>query len=133
MPFGGPMPLLTKAEYAEYTGARKPGQASVEGSQPDADKPFFTIGKSATGPLTLAELQINFPDDVARRMTAEERACFLREAEKLAQLAGDPATLDPADFPFLGNQDPERWQRIKPYTRRVLVAQAIVSWAFMPC
>ncbi len=133
VPFGGPMPMLTKEEYAAHTGVQEPSKPPEQDDEANAEKPFFTVDKSATGPLTLAELQINFPDDMVRRMSDQERACFLGEAEKLALLAGDPATLDPAEFPFLGNEDPERWARISPYMKRVLVAQAIVSWAFMPC
>lgn len=98
------------------------------------EPPFFVADPSATGPLTLAELQIHIPADVDKWLTDRGRACFLQAVERRANEAGDPAELDPDDFPYWGgNVNADEWSRHDRYLQRVLLAQAIVSWAMMDC
>ena len=117
--------------------------ALVACSGPDSDRPddspaeeppFFTVDENATGPLTLAELQIDIPSDVERWMSKDKKACFMNAVERRAQEAGDPASLDPNDFPYWGgNVDQEEWSGHTRHIQRVLLAQAVVSWAMMDC
>ena len=98
------------------------------------EPPFFTADKHATGPLTLAELQIDIPDDVEKWMSESKKYCFMDAVERRALDAGDPAALDPDDFPYWGgNVDRETWSGHSRHIQRVLLAQAIVSWAMMDC
>ena len=95
------------------------------------EKPFFTVGKRTKGPLTLEELQINIPQDVASHMTQDQRACFVRQIGVLAAQAGDPETLDPGDVAFLPTDG--SWDDVSIYGRRGLLAQAIISRAIAGC
>ena len=105
-----------------------PTDASAE------EPPFFTADQHATGPLTLAELQIDLPSDVELWMTESKKSCFMDAVERRAQEAGDPAAIDPDDFPYWGgNVDQEKWSQHSKHIQRVLLAQAIVSWAMMDC
>ena len=98
------------------------------------EPPFFVADRSATGPLTLDELQIDIPDDVERWMTDSKKACFLDAVERRAIEAGDPADVDPDDFPYWGGKvSREDWSQHDSYMQRVLLAQAVVSWAMMDC
>ncbi|RZV37593.1 MAG: hypothetical protein EX272_05065 [Chromatiales bacterium] len=105
-----------------------PNDASAE------EPPFFTADKNATGPLTLAELQIDIPKDVEKWMTESKKSCFMDAVERRAREAGDPAAINPDDFPYWGgNVDREKWSQHSNHIQRVLLAQAIVSWAMMDC
>ena len=98
------------------------------------EPPFFTAGKDATGPLTMAELQIDIPNDVERWMSNDMKACFMNAVERRAAEACDPADIDPNDFPYWGgNVDKEKWSSHGKHMQRVLLAQAIVSWAMLDC
>jgi hypothetical protein len=98
------------------------------------EPPFFVVDRHATGPLTLAELQIEIPDRIEMAFSTADRSCFLRAIERRAQEAGDPAELDPDAFPYWGGDvDREAWSQHGEYMQRVLLAQAIVSWALMDC
>ena len=98
------------------------------------EPPFFTADRNATGPLTLAELQIDIPRDVEKWMTESKKSCFMNAVERRAQEAGDPATIDPDDFPYWGgNVDKQEWSQHSKHLQRVLLAQAIVSWAMLDC
>ena len=109
--------------------------SACSGDEPGAEEPpFFTADKNATGPLTLAELQIDIPDDVEKWMSESKKSCFMDAVERRALEAGDPAAIDPDDFPYWGgNVDRGTWSRHGKHMQRVLLAQAIVSWAMMDC
>ena len=98
------------------------------------EAPFFVADRNATGPLTLNELQIDIPDDVERWMTDSKKACFFDAVERRAIEAGDPADIDPDDFPYWGGEvSRDDWSQHSSYMQRVLLAQGIVSWAMMDC
>lgn len=98
------------------------------------EPPFFVADRNATGPLTLDELQIDIPDDVERWMTDSKKVCFFDAVERRAIEAGDPADIDPDDFPYWGGEvSREEWSQHSSYIQRVLLAQAVVSWAMMDC
>ena len=107
--------------------------SACSGDESGAEEPpFFTADRNATGPLTLAELQIDIPDDVEKWMS--KKSCFMHAVERRAQEAGDPAAIDPDDFPYWGgNVDRETRSRHSKHIQRVLLAQGIVSWAMMDC
>jgi hypothetical protein len=115
------------------TGCTDPSVGGTGGADSD-EPPFFTANRNATGPLTLAELQIDIPDDIESFMSDAQRACFLEAVERRATEAGDPADLDPDDFVYWGGKvNREQWRKHDPYMQRVLLAQGIVSWAMMDC
>ena len=88
------------------------------------EAPFFVADRNATGPLTLDELQIDIPDKVERWMTDSKKACFLEAVERRAIEAGDPANVDPDDFPYWGGKvSREDWSQHSAYMQRVLLAQ----------
>ena len=98
------------------------------------EAPFFVADRHATGPLTLAELQIDIPDEIDRALTDNDRSCFFEAVERRALAAGDPALLDPNDFVYWdGEVDRAEWSQHSNYMQRVLLAQAIVSWAMIDC
>jgi hypothetical protein len=106
------------------------------GADDDAsdEPPFFVADRNATGPLSLDELQIDIPDKVERWMTDGKKACFLDAVERRASEAGDPADINPDDFPYWGGKvSREDWIEHSAYMQRVLLAQAVVSWAMMDC
>jgi hypothetical protein len=107
------------------------GSADDEASE---EPPFFVADRHATGPLTLDELQIDIPDDVERWMNDSKKACFFAAVERRAIEAGDPADIDPDDFPYWGGEvSREDWSGHSTYMQRVLLAQAVISWAMMDC
>ena len=102
--------------------------------QASDEPPFFVADMNATGPLTLAELQIDIPDNVERWMTDKKKACFFDAVERRALEAGDPAEIDPDAFPYWGGEvSRDEWSRLGRYMQRVLLAQAVISWAMMDC
>ena len=103
----------------------------AESAAASDEKPFYTVGKRTRGPLTLEELQVDIPEDLARMMTARERACYIEKIGELAEAAGDPETLDPADVAFLPTDG--SWDELTFFGRRSLLAQAIVSRAITLC
>lgn len=97
------------------------------------EPPLFVIDRNATGPLTMAELQIHIPANLRAQLSEKKQACWLREIESMIAQAGDPATLDPGSIEYLGNTDIEAWSELQPYMKRALVAQAITSEAITLC
>lgn len=85
---------------------------------------------NATGPLTRIEVQTQFIDRMDDSLTTEQRDCVLDEVEKLARLAGDPETLDPADVEFLSA---ETWYPLDAFGKRLILAQSITTKAFFVC
>lgn len=98
------------------------------------EAPFYVVDRNATGPLTLVELQINIPKEIDAELTESKRSCFFDSVEKRAFEAGDPASLDPDDFPYWnGKVSRDDWGQQSNYMKRVLLAQAIISWAMADC
>lgn len=107
------------------------------GGQPDGEAsaaPLFQIDRTATGPLTLAELQVRLPAHLLADLSDEGAACYLNAVERRAQEAGDPARIDPSTLPYWGDAlTQEDWLQHDAATQRLLLAQAILSWALMDC
>lgn len=85
----------------------------------------------ATGPLTPDEFQTQFIERLGDALTREEKECILREAVRLADDAGDPATLDPAAISFLPVGD--TWNILDPFGKRLILGQAITTQAMFTC
>lgn len=109
--------------------------APVETEESAAEAPpFFNADRNATGPLTLDELQINIPDEIDITLSDRKRACFFEAVGRRANEAGDPADLDPDDFPYWsGEVDQDEWSEHSKHMQRILLAQAIISWAMGDC
>ena len=97
--------------------------------QPDLDI-------DATGPLTAEEIQaavegieksLGSPDAPLRN---ERRECMRREVERLARVAGDPETLDPASMEYLSA---ETWNLLDAFGKRIILTQAITTQAMFDC
>lgn len=98
------------------------------------EAPFFVVDRNAKGPLTLAELQIHIPKEISAELTENTRSCFFDSVKRRALEAGDPASLDPDDFPYWnGELSVADWSRQSNHMKRVLLAQAILSWAMIDC
>ena len=108
------------------------GQAPPQLNLPD-EPPLFVIDRDATGPLTMAELQIHIPANLREQLSEKRQACWLSEIESMIAEAGDPAALDPGTIEYLGNTDPETWGSLQPHMKRALLAQAIASKAITRC
>jgi hypothetical protein len=91
-------------------------------------QPYLEV--DATGPLTLAEVQTLFTDQLDESLTADRKQCVLTEVEKLARDAGDPETLDPARVEFLSA---DTWFALDSFARRIILAQAITTSALFTC
>src|SRR6056297_396239 len=111
------------------------GQETGEtGNESAEEAPFFVVDRNATGPLTLAELQINIPQEISDELTEGRRSCFFDSVKRRALEAGDPASLDPDDFPYWNGELSEAdWSRQSNRMKRVLLSQAIISWAMIDC
>ena len=107
----------------------------VDASQSADDEPeLFKAGRYAAGPLTLGELQINIPDEVDKTLDDSRRTCFFDAVTRLANEAGDPADIEPDTLPYWrGEVDKNEWGQLSKYMQRVLLAQAIISWAMIEC
>ena len=95
------------------------------------EKPFFTIDAQASGPLTLDELDVNIPEEMASQMSEGQQACFIAKIGDLAADAGDPETLDPADVAYLPTDG--SWAGLTTHARRAILAQAVISRAITFC
>jgi len=95
------------------------------------EPPFYRIDKSARGPLTMPELQVNIPQELDELYTESMRTCFLATIEDLARSAGDPETLDPSTVTFLPTDG--SWQDLTRFHKRNLLAQSIISEAGVLC
>ena len=108
--------------------------ASCSDKESAKEAPFFVVDINATGPLTLVELQINIPEKINAELTESRRSCFFDSVKKRAFEAGDPASLDPDDFPYWnGKISRADWSQQSNHMKRVLLAQAIISWAMADC
>ena len=90
-------------------------------------QPQFDI--DATGPLSPEEVQAAV-DRLGDSFTGEQKTCVVREVEQRARGAGDPETLDPADFEFL---PAETWNELDAFGRRIILTGAITTQALFSC
>jgi len=90
-------------------------------------QPQFDI--DATGPLSPEEVQAAV-DRLGDSFTGEQKTCVVREVEQQARDAGDPETLDPADFEFL---PAETWNELDAFGRRIFLTAAITTQALFSC
>jgi len=111
--------------------ATPPAETKVAEADEMQEPPFFHVENNGTGPLTMAELQINIPSDLDAMMSEGQRECFLAKVEDLIAEAGDPETLSTADVPYLPAQ--EEWDDLPRYGKRGLLAQAVLSRAITLC
>lgn len=84
----------------------------------------------ATGPLTLEEVEANFLSSMDLSLSAERRACVLREIGERAKAAGDPETLEPGQMEMIPE---ENWQDIGVFGRRLILTQVITTKALYAC
>ena len=90
-------------------------------------QPQFDI--DATGPLSPEEVQAAV-DRLGDSFTGEQKTCVVREVEQQARDAGDPETLDPADFEFL---PAETWNDLDAFGKRIILTGAITTQALFSC
>ncbi len=127
-------PLLLFMTLSVFAaGCGQPQQERGAGARHEAsdEPPMFKVDRNGTGPLTMEELDIHLPRDMTRLMTDRMEACYFDMVEKLAAEAGDPETLDPSEFEFLEGVD--NWHELTRFGRRLILAQAIGSWAMIYC
>ena len=93
---------------------------------------FFTVDGDARGPLTLSELQVRFPDSLARYFSDEDRECFFREVEIRAADLGDPVSMDPIRRVLLVNSQ-EQWDEMTNAKKRLQLARYVTSMALHAC
>ena len=108
-------------------------QATLANSEPTAtdEPPFYNVDRRGTGPLTMEELQINFPSELRAQLSTAQQDCILTKVEELIAAAGDPATLNPADVNFLPTD--RTWDDLTQFGRRSILAQAVISHAAVLC
>ena len=95
--------------------------------------PIYRVDPRATGPLTFAELRINFRA-LDEPMAERERRCVKRAIERRAQELGDPAAFKPEDHEYHGGQTSNaQWQAFNNRMQRALLAQVVVTYAFFDC
>ena len=95
------------------------------------EKPFFKADSNATGPLTLKELDINFPKKL--NFSDSHKKCILGDISLMIKKLGDPNDIKPHEHYFLENPDPNNWKNLSPYIKRVMSAQAVISFAGVDC
>ena len=113
--------LLAACEKEESVPIGQPGE------------PLYTVDPNATGPLTFAELRINFSalDDP---MSERERRCVKEAIERRAQELGDPASFQPEDHDYHGGQTSNaQWQAFDNRVQRTLLGQVVVTYAIFDC
>ena len=93
---------------------------------------FFTVDPNARGPLTLSELQIQFPDSLRRYFNDEEQACFVRQVERRAADMGDPLTMDPHKRILL-YLTRDAWEQSTVADKRLQMARYVTSMAMGDC
>ena len=113
--------LLAACEQDEPVPMGKPGD------------PMYTVDYDATGPLTFAELRVNFTA-LDEPLSEHERRCVKKAIERRAQELGDPASYQPEDYDYHGgNTSNAQWQAFNNREQRGLLAQIVVTYAFMDC
>ena len=113
--------LLTACEQAEPVPMGQPGD------------PMYTVDLGATGPLTFAELKVNF-GALDEPMSERQRRCVKKAIERRARELGDPASYRPEDHDFHGGQTTNaKWQSFDNRAQRGLLAQVVVTYAIFDC
>ena len=113
--------LLAACQQLEPVPPGKPGD------------PMYTVDPDATGPLTFAELRVNFAA-LDRPVSEPERRCVRSAIERRAQELGDPASFQPEDHDYHGGQTSNaQWQAFDDRVQRGLLAQVVVTYAFFDC
>ncbi len=106
-------------------------QGAVPAGQPR--DPMYTVDPNATGPLTFAELRVNFAA-LDHPMSERQRRCVRKAIERRAQELGDPASYQPEDHDYHGGQTSNaQWQAFSNREQRGLLAQVVVTYAFFDC
>ncbi len=115
-------------EIGHLGGGQDPVSARKRQVLPD----FFTVDGDAHGPLTLSELQIDFPDSLARYFDKEARDCFYRQVELRADDLGDPVTMPPIRRVLITNSQ-WRWAEMTNTDKRLQAARYVTSMALSDC
>ncbi len=106
-------------------------QEAVPMGQPG--DPMYTVDPNMTGPLTFAELRVNFTA-LERPVSERERRCVKKAIERRAQELGDPASYQPEDYDYHGGQTSNaQWQAFNNREQRGLLAQVVITYAFFDC
>ncbi len=117
------LPLLVLVGCAE--------KESVPMGEPGA--PMYVVDADATGPLTFAELQVNFAA-LDYPVTEAQRRCVKKAIERRAEELGDPAAYKPENYDYHGGQTSNaQWQAFDNRIQRALLAQVVVTYAFFDC
>lgn len=93
---------------------------------------FYTVDPNARGPLTLSELQIQFPDSLRRYFNDDEQGCFFRQVERRAADMGDPLTMDPHKRILL-YLTRDAWEQSTIGEKRLQMARYVTSMAMGDC
>lgn len=95
--------------------------------------PMYTVDPHATGPLTFAELRLNFTA-LDHPVSERQRRCVKKAIERRASELGDPASYQPEDHDYHGGQTSNaQWQAFDNKIQRTLLAQVVVTYAFFDC
>lgn len=94
------------------------------------DKPLFNTDPNKKGPLTLEELDINLQ---MLNLNEKQQKCMMDSIAEMLVNLGDPENVNPKEHFFLENQDIDNWNKLLPYMKRVISAQAVISFAPMEC
>jgi hypothetical protein len=108
------------------------GQDGSKARKYSALHDFFTVDGDLRGPLTLSELQVSFPDSLARYFNEEDRNCFYRQVEIRAADMGDPMTMAPTKRALLANSR-EQWAEMTYADKRLQLARYVTSMALSAC
>ena len=92
--------------------------------------PIFSVDLDATGPLSVAELSINYQDNSISDFSSTQRACVTKELGERVATAGDPVLLDPTTVEFIPE---ETWPELDAQGKRMILAQVIVTKALFVC
>jgi hypothetical protein len=94
---------------------------------------MYTVDFNATGPLTFAELNMNFTA-LDRKTSERERRCVKKAIERRAQELGEPASFQPEDHEFHGGHTSNaQWSAFSNREQRGLLAQIVVTYALFDC
>ncbi|MEJ2127295.1 MAG: hypothetical protein P8X81_00450 [Woeseiaceae bacterium] len=113
----------------EYLGG---GQDPVDTRNYPMLPDFFTVDGNIQGPLTLSELQIQFPDSLARYFNDEDRECFYKQVESRAADLGDPATMAPIRRVLIAKSQQD-WEEMTNVDKRLQLARYVTSMALSVC
>ncbi|MGB5490919.1 MAG: hypothetical protein WBM76_08865 [Woeseiaceae bacterium] len=115
-------------EIEHLSGGQDASKARKYSALPD----FFTVDGDLRGPLTLSELQVSFPDSLARYFNNEDRECFYRQVELRAADMGDPVTMAPIKRVLLASSR-EQWGAMTYADKRLQLARYVTSMALSAC